>query len=415
MKPLRRLLDWLGKPFETGGKLERMHPLYEAVDNFLYTPGTVTKGAPHVRDAIDLKRYMVLVVVALIPTVVMALYNTGYQANLTIETAVAEKAVQGETVVKAIPGWRGEVLSALGIAVSSEGILGTMILGALFFLPVYIITLIAGGTWEVIFAVVRKHPIAEGFLVTSLLFPLILPPTIPWWQVVLGISFGVVIGKEIFGGVGMNVLNVALTSRAFLYFAYPAQISGDAVWVGAAPAAVDGFSMATPLGALADPAAEAVIDYGDAFWGCIPGSMGETSTFACLIGALILIITKVGSWRIMLGCVLGMAGLSYLFNILPGTTSPLFAVTPLQHFVLGGFAFGAVYMATDPVSAAHTLKGQYIYGVMIGALTVLVRVVNVGFPEGIMLAILFMNVFAPIIDTIFINQNIKRRRERNAR
>jgi Na+-transporting NADH:ubiquinone oxidoreductase subunit B len=397
---LRRILDLAGKPFGPGAPLERLHPLYEATDNFLYTPGTVTKGAPHVRDAMDLKRYMVFVVLALVPTVLMALYNTGYQANRAL----------AELGTAAVTGWRGEVLAALGLGVDPGNLLDNVVHGALYFLPVYLVTLAAGGTWEVIFACVRKHPISEGFLVTSLLFPLILPPTIPWWQVVLGISFGVVIGKEIFGGVGMNVLNVALTSRAFLYFAYPAQISGDACWV-----AVDGYSMATPLGALADSAVEAVVDYGDAFWGFIPGSMGETSAFACLLGAAFLIITKVGSWRIMLGTVLGMAGMAATFNAIGSDTNPLFTLTPLQHFVLGGFAFGTVYMATDPVSAAHTLKGQYLYGLLIGVMTVLVRVVNPGFPEGIMLAILFGNVFAPIIDKIFIYANVRRRLRRNAR
>jgi Na+-transporting NADH:ubiquinone oxidoreductase subunit B len=279
----------------------------------------------------------------------------------------------------------------------------------LFFLPVYAVTVAVGGFWEVLFATIRKHEINEGFLVTSLLFPLILPPDIPYWQVAIGISFGVVIGKEVFGGVGMNILNPALTARAFLFFAYPAQISGDKVWV-----ALDGFSQATPLAQFADAALKMPsFSWWDSFIGLIPGSMGETSTLACIIGALILIISGVGSWRIILSVLAGMVLTSLLFNTIGSSTNPMFAVTPVWHFVMGGFAFGAVYMATDPVSAALTEKGKYIYGLLIGVLVVLVRVLNPAFPEGMMLAILFMNLFSPIIDKIFINANIKRRLARN--
>jgi len=296
------------------------------------------------------------------------------------------------------------VLAALGIGIDAGSVLDNVVHGALYFIPLYLITIAAGGVWEVVFATVRRHEITEGFLVTSLLFPLTLPPDIPWWQVVIGISFGVVIGKEIFGGVGMNILNPALTARAFLYFAYPAQISGDAVWV-----AVDGFSRATPLAELADPVLKLSVTMREAFIGIIPGSIGETSTLACLIGAFVLIVTRIGSWRIMLSVVLGMVGLSALLNFVGSATNPMFQVTPAWHFVLGGFAFGAVFMATDPVSAAMTSQGQWFYGILIGALTVLVRVINPAFPEGMMLAILFGNLFAPIIDKIFINRNIKRR------
>jgi Na+-transporting NADH:ubiquinone oxidoreductase subunit B len=278
----------------------------------------------------------------------------------------------------------------------------------LYFLPVYIITLAAGGVCEAIFAIVRKHPIAEGFLVSSMLFPLILPPMIPWWQVVLGIAFGIVIGKEVFGGVGMNILNPALTARVFLYFAYPGEISGDKVWV-----AVDGYSRATPLGEMVTGMDAVTDSWMDSFLGLIPGSMGETSTLACLIGAVILISTKVGSWRVMLGCLVGMGGFAYLLNAIGSDTNPMFAITPEWHLVTGGFAFGAVFMATDPVSAAHTRGGQIWYGLLVGMLTVLVRVINPGFPEGIMLAILFGNVFAPVIDKIYVNKNVKRRQLRN--
>ena len=269
-------------------------------------------------------------------------------------------------------------------------------------------TNIAGGFWEVIFATVRKHEINEGFLVTGLLFPLTLPPTIPLWQVAVGISFGVVIGKEVFGGTGMNFLNPALTARAFLFFAYPAEMSGE-IWT-----AVDGFSGATPLGVLAELGPSGVdITWSQAFWGTIPGSMGETSTVACLIGALILVMTGVGSWRIMLGMLVGGLFLSSLLFALAGPNSPgMFHVSPMWHFVLGGFAFGMVFMATDPVSGSMTMKGKFVYGFVIGVMSILVRSLNPAFPEGVMLSILFGNVFAPLIDHFVVKSNIKRRLNR---
>jgi Na+-transporting NADH:ubiquinone oxidoreductase subunit B len=296
----------------------------------------------------------------------------------------------------------------LGLTFDSTSILSNMVLGALYFFPVYLVTVAVGGFWEVLFAVIRKHEINEGFFVTSMLFPLILPPDIPYWQVAVGISFGVVIGKEVFGGVGMNILNPALTGRAFLFFAYPAQISGDKVWV-----AVDGMSQATPLAQLADTSMHLTYSWWDSFIGLIPGSMGETSTLAILIGAFILIVTKIGSWRIMASILLGMTLMSLTFNLIGSSTNPMFAVTPIWHLVLGGFAFGTVFMATDPVSAALTEKGKFYYGLFIGILVVLVRVVNPAFPEGMMLAILLMNVFSPIIDRFVIKGNIKRRLARN--
>jgi Na+-transporting NADH:ubiquinone oxidoreductase subunit B len=395
---LRDFFDKQEKHFLKGGKLEKLYFLYEAIDGFVFTPDKVTRYPSFVRDAMDLKRMMMMVVYALVPTVLMALYNTGYQANLGL-------AQLGQST---IGGWREVVLAFLGLGHDPGNILANMILGALFFFPVYIITLAAGGFWEVVFATVRKHEINEGFLVTSLLFPLILPPDIPWWQVAIGISFGVVIGKEVFGGVGMNILNPALTARAFLFFAYPAQISGDKVWV-----AVDGLSRATPLAQFADPVMKVSASWWDAFIGLIPGSMGETSTLACIIGAIILIATGVGSWRIITSVLVGMVGMSLFLNLVGSSTNPMFQVSPMWHLVMGGFAFGAVYMATDPVSAAMTEQGKYLYGLLIGILVVLVRVVNPAFPEGMMLAILFMNVFAPIIDRIYINANIKRRLARN--
>jgi Na+-transporting NADH:ubiquinone oxidoreductase subunit B len=375
-----------------------MYPLYEAIDTLLYSPGKVTTRASHIRDVIDYKRIMMMVIYALIPAVAMALYNTGYQANLAF-------ASLGKV---AATGWRIKLLTFLGVGFDPANIISNILHGAVYFFPIYIVTLAVGGFWEVLFAVIRKHHIQEGFFVTSLLFPLILPPSIPLWQVAIGISFGVVIGKEVFGGVGMNVLNPALTARAFLFFAYPAQISGDAVWV-----AVDGFSKATPLAEIADPLMNLSVTWKDAFIGIMPGSMGETSALACLIGAFILIISGIASWRIMLSILAGMIGLTLLFNLVGSATNPMFAVTPLWHLVLGGFAFGTVFMATDPVSAAVTRQGQYLYGFMIGLLVVLIRVINPAFPEGMMLAILFGNVFAPIFDRIFINANIKRRLLRN--
>ncbi len=398
MKFLRNILDQTGKQFEKGGKFEKLFPLYEAIDTFIFSPSTRTSTNSHVRDALDLKRMMLWVVIALVPAVLMALYNTGYQANLAIAKLSSFE----------MTNWQQSVVVALGMDFNPDNFFGNVLHGALYFFPVYIITLAVGGFWETLFAAVRKHEIAEGFLVSSLLFPLILPPDIPYWQVAIGISFGVVIGKEVFGGVGMNILNVALTSRAFLFFAYPAQISGDKVWV-----AVDGLSRATPLAQYADPLLDVTYTWWDAFWGFIPGSMGETSVVACLIGAVILIVTKIGSWRIMLSVLLGMLFMVFTLNSIGSSTNPMFNVPPYWHFVLGSFAFATVFMATDPVTAAYTIPGQFVYGFFIGIFGILVRAVNPAFPEGWMLAILFMNVFAPIIDRYFINRNIKRRLARN--
>ncbi|WP_349432236.1 NADH:ubiquinone reductase (Na(+)-transporting) subunit B [Methylomarinum sp. Ch1-1] len=383
--------------FANDGKWRRFQPLYQAIDYFLYTPGTVTRGAPHVRDGMDLKRLMITVIVALIPAVVMAFYNTGLQANLALQSQDAAQA----------SGWRGVLLTVLGAGIEPSSALSNLIHGGLYFLPLYFVTLIVGGCWEILFACVRKQAVNEGFLVTSLLFALTLPPDLPWWQAALGISFGVVIGKEIYGGVGMNILNPALVGRCFLFFSYPREMTGNSVWV-----AVDGYSRATPLAEWADPGLTLSASWSDAFLGFIPGSMGETSTLACLIGAVILIITQVASWRVMAGVALGMTILALLFNWAGSATNAMFQVTPLWHLVLGGFAFGAVFMATDPVSSAHTRAGQYVYGLLIGALTVLVRVINPGFAEGIMLAILFGNIFAPTIDRFFLDRHIERRRRR---
>lgn len=413
MKFLRKKLDDLHELVKPGAKYEKMYPLYEAIDTFLYTPDTVTQGPSHVRDGLDMKRMMIMVVAALGPCILMAMYNTGYQANLAIQELVSS----GEIAEASTIGWRTAIMDAFGYNPSNP--LSCFIHGALFFIPVFIVTQIAGGLCEVLFATVRGHEVNEGFLVTGMLYPLTLPPTIPLWQVAIGIIFGVVIGKEIFGGTGKNFLNPALTARAFLYFAYPAQMSGDKVWV-AAP--VDGYSAATSLGALADPkntmGMDVVTDqlgitWSDAFWGFIPGSMGETSTFACILGAILLVATGIGSWRIMLSTLVGALGSAWLFYAAAGSETPnMFLMPPQWHLVIGGLAFGLVFMATDPVSAAMTQSGKWIYGLVIGVTTTLVRVINPGYPEGIMLAILFGNVVAPLIDWFVIQLNIRRRRIR---
>lgn len=401
MKFLRDFLDSQHKHFVDGGKLEKFYPLYEAADTFLYTPGEVTKGSVHVRDGIDLKRTMVTVAMALGPCIMMAMYNTGYQAQLGLASLGSD----------AIMGWRGDLFAQLGFVIDPNNILACFFLGFLYFFPIFLVTNLVGGLWEALFASVRKHEINEGFLVTGLLFPLILPATIPLWQVAIGISFGVVIGKEIFGGTGKNFLNPALTARAFLFFAYPGEISGDAVWVAA-----DGFSGATILGQAAAGGMDAITySWMDAFLGFIPGSMGETSALACLLGAGYLILTGIGSWRIMLSMTLSTLGFAFLLNVMGSSSNPMFTLSPLWHLVVGGYAFGCIFMATDPVSAAMTEKGKYFYGALIGFMVVLVRVINPAFPEGVMLAILFGNVFAPLIDYFVINANIKRRKLRYAK
>ena len=406
MKFLRSIFDSQARHFGKGGKLEFAYPLYEMADTFLYTPGTVTKGASHVRDGLDVKRMMMTVVIALLPCVFMAMYNTGYQAHL----AISQGAQPLET-------WQTSVAEWLGYgAWDPTDVVACIVHGMLYYLPVLIVTFAVGGGCEALFALVRRHEINEGFLVTGMLFPLVLPPTIPLWQVAIGIAFGVIIGKEIFGGTGMNILNPALTARVFLFFAYPAQISGDQVWI-AADTGVDGLSGATWL-AEAAVSGQAVlaegVEWWDAFLGIVPGSMGETSTAACLFGALVLIVSRVGSWRIMLGVAVGSYAATLLLNAVGSETNLLLNVSFEWHFVLGGWAFGAVFMATDPVSAAHSETGRYIYGFLIGVLAILIRVVNPAYPEGMMLAILFMNLFAALIDHFVVQANVKRRRARYA-
>jgi Na+-transporting NADH:ubiquinone oxidoreductase subunit B len=413
MRFLERITQRVRPAFEEGGKLARWAPLYEALDTFLFTPSTVTRGLTHIRDSMDLKRMMSVVIVALLPCIYMALYNTGYQANLAMQAMGVES----------IDNWRGAVMEISGVGYSPSSVVSNLLHGGLYFLPVYIVCMVVGGAWEILFAIIRKHQVNEGLLVTGMLLPLTLTPTIPLWQVALGTSFGVVIAKELFGGTGKNFLNPALAGRAFLYFAYPAENSGDRIWT-----AVDGFSGATPLGAMATadvqtgmetlasiqvPWGSVSVTWWDAFFGWIQGSMGETSTLACLIGAAILIATGVGSWRIMAGVLAGGMGLSLLLWSIGSETNPMFAMPPWWHLVVGGYAFGLVYMATDPVSAAMTETGQWIYGVLIGAMTILIRVINPAYPEGIMLAILFGNVVAPLIDHFVVQANIRRRLARN--
>lgn len=401
MKILENLIHRVAPHFEPEGRLHRWYPLFEATDSFLLGSAAKATTAPHVRDAMDLKRIMVSVIVALLPCVIMAVWNIGYQAN----SALQHMGMSGPA------GWRGALLSTVGCDPTS--LVANMYHGALYFLPIYLTSVVAGGIWECVFNIVRGHEMSEAFLVTSLLFALILPPTIPLWQVALGISFGIIFAKEAFGGVGLNFMNPALAARAFVFFAYPAQMSGDMVWT-----AVDGLSSATALTTLASATpghAVAALDFSwwQAFIGTIPGSMGETSTLACLIGAAALLVTGIASWRVMLGMLAGGLGCSLLFLMIGSVSNPLFSVPPHWHLVLGGFAFGLVFMATDPVTAPHTTTGRWIYGVVIGVLAIVIRVANPGFPEGVMLAILLGNVFAPLFDYLVEQANIKRRKLRH--
>jgi len=391
--------------FEKGGKLEFFYPLWEAQFTGLFTPGEVTRTASHVRDGLDNKRLMITVVFALVPCILMAMYNTGYQAHL----AIANGAVP-------LDSWQAWLYQAAGLPFDFKNPLACVLYGTLHYVPILIASMATGGIVEPLVAMIRKHEINEGFLVTGMLIPLTLPPTIPLWMVVVGTAFGIVFAKEIFGGTGMNFLNPALTARAFLFFAYPAYMSGDAPWIAADFAAVDSFSGATWLAqaAVSGEAALANASWTNAFLGFVPGSMGETSALACLIGAALLLWTGIGSWRTMAGVLFGTIAMAGFLNIVGSETNPMFGVPWYWHVVLGGWAFGAVYMATDPVSSAFTNPGKLVYGAMIGVLVTLIRVVNPAYPEGMMLAILFMNMFAPLIDHFFVQANIRRRAARHA-
>ena len=406
MKPLRNQLDKLEHHFEKGGKLEKLYPLYEMLDTMAFTPGHVTRSGSHVRDGLDLKRMMFTVVIALQPVVIWAMYNAGFQA--------ANAIGQGATP---LDNWQTWVFTDLmGLSFDPANMLACFLYGSLYFVPIAIVVNLSGGLVEVIFSVTRKHEVNEGFLVTGALIPLIVPPAIPLWMVALGTMFGVVFAKEVFGGTGMNFLNVALTSRAFLFFAYPAAMSGDAPWIAANFIGVDNFSGATILA----EAAAGPVDFTNsgawwnAFIGLEPGSLGETSAMLCLAGALVLLFTRIGSWRTMVGVTLGTAAMAYLFNAIGSDTNSMFAMPFHWHIVAGGWMFGMVFMATDPVSSAYTDAGKWWYGIGIGVMVMLVRVVNPAYPEGMMLAILFMNMFAPLIDHFVIRRNVKRRRLRYA-
>ena len=389
MKFLRKILDNLEPKFTKGGPLEKFHAVYNATDTILFSTDDKTESGPHIRDSIDNKRIMILVVVALLPCYIFGAINIGYQSS---QFSGNERSV-----------WEN---FWLGFGV---------------ILPILITAFATGAFWEVLFAVIRKHPISEGFLVTCALIPLLMPPTIPLWQVAAATTFGVVIGKEIFGGVGMNIFNPALVARAFIFFAYPSQISGDKVWLK-----VDGVSGAT---ALAVPAAvengNAVdlltkitqFDYSwsNMFWGYIPGSIGETNKFLIIIGLLFLIITKIANWRVIVGALIGLFGTATLTNIMaPLSSNTMLTLPPHYHLVMGGFLFGLAFMATEPVTGAHTDKGRWIFGILFGALTVIIRSINPAYPEGTMLAILLMNAFAPLIDYYVVQGNIKRRMARYA-
>jgi Na+-transporting NADH:ubiquinone oxidoreductase subunit B len=403
MRALRRVLDQIGAHFEEGGRLEKLYPAWEAIDTLLYAPGDVTRTASHVRDGLDLKRMMSVVVVALLPCVLVAIYNTGYQASLAISLGASP-----------LDDWRPVLFAALGGSFDPQSWLLCAALGALYFVPVLLVCYAVGLGIEIATAALRGHEVSEGFLVTGMLIPLTLPPTIPLWQVGLGTAFGVIFAKEVFGGTGMNFLNPALVARAFLFFAYPADISGDAPWIAANFLDVDSFTGATLLAQVASGTdALAHASWSHAFLGWTPGSMGETSALACLLGAGLLILTRVGSWRTMLGVTLGTFGMASLLNVVGSDTNAMFAVPFHWHIVLGGWALGMVYMATDPVSSSFTDGGRWLYGLGIGTLAVLIRVVNPAYPEGMMLAILFMNMFAPLIDYFAIQRNVRRRLARS--
>ena len=381
MEWIRQKLDKFKEPFAKGKKLEKYSPAINALDTFLYTPNHTTQKGAHIRDAVDLKRVMITVVIALIPVLLFSMWNTGYQYLKQIQPEV-------------------DFWDAFGH-------------GALEILPMIVVSYAVGLGIEFAFAIFRGHEVNEGYLVTGLLIPMIMPVGLPLWMLAISVVFAVIIGKEAFGGTGMNILNPALTARAFAFFAYPTYMSGNQVWVMNAPE-VDGVSGETILGSLA---AGQPIEYDsmDMFLGLIPGSVSETSAALCLLGALFLIFTKVGSWRIMLSAVIGAAAMGLIFNALPMMGVEGNALTNFpwyNHLLAGGLAFGIVYMATDPVSASQTLKGKWIYGFLIGFFSVMIRVFNPAYPEGVMLAILLMNVFAPTIDHYVIQANVKRRLKR---
>jgi Na+-transporting NADH:ubiquinone oxidoreductase subunit B len=376
MEFIRKRLDKIRKPFNKGEKLERLAPAVNAFDTFLFVPNHTTKSGSHIRDAVDLKRTMVTVIIALLPALFYGIYNTGYQYFIQTDLEFT--------------------------------FLDAMIHGSKKILPMIAVSYTVGLLIEFIFAIYRGHEVNEGYLVTGLLIPMIMPVDIPLWMVAVSVAFAVLIAKEAFGGTGMNILNPALTARAFAFFAYPTYMSGNKVWVSEA-SKLDGISGETILGYLA---AGNNIDYTfiEMFNGSIPGSIAETSTLWILVGAIILIFTGVASWRIIIGGILGASLVGLLFNL--WGINPLMQFNWINHLVVGGFAFGIVFMATDPVSASQTQTGKWIYGFLVGVFCILIRVFNPAYPEGVMLAILLINVFAPTIDHYVIERNIKRRHSR---
>ena len=387
---LKKVLDKYRENFEEGGKLERLYPIYEATDTILFSTNEVTENGPHIRDSIDTKRVMILVVMSLLPLYVFGAMNIGFQNSIAIGLERSN--------------WENFWFGFSKI------------------LPIIIATFTAGAFWELLFAVVRKHPVCEGFLVTCALIPLTMPAGIPLWQIVVATTFGIVIGKEIFGGVGMNIFNPALMARVFIFFTYPTKISGDKVWV----LGPDGYSGAT---ALSIPAAELnqdaltllnnfdQFDYSwwNMFWGWIPGSIGETNKFLIIIGALFLAYIKIINWRVIFGSILGLVGTALLTNLVaPFSSNSMFTIPPHFHLVMGSFLFGTAFMATEPVTGCHTNQGRWIYGILFGSLTVIIRAINPAYPEGVMLSILFVNAFAALIDWFVIQANIKRRQARYA-
>ena len=379
MKALRNFLDNIKPNFEKGGKFEKFHSTFDAFETLLFVPNTTTKGGVHIRDAVDLKRTMAVVVMAVTPALLFGMWNVGYQHFLSI----GQDASFWETF------W----------------------FGFLRVLPIIIVSYVTGLGIEFGFAQWRGHEVNEGFLVSGMLIPLIVPVDIPLWMVAVATAFSVVIGKEVFGGTGMNIWNPALLTRAFLFFAYPSMMSGDKVWIAGLSGGnnvVDGFSGATPLGSAIT--GHVNVSLWDSFIGTIPGSIGETSTLAILIGAAILLFTGIGSWKIMVSTFAGGYLMALVFHAIG--TNHLMHIDPIMHLCLGGFAFGAVFMATDPVTATRTEKGKWIYGFLIGVFAIMIRVFNPAYPEGVMLAILLMNTFAPLIDHFVVQNNIKRRLKR---
>ncbi len=397
--PLRNLFDKSKPLFEGKGRFARFFPLFDVFENLFYSSERKTSGLTHVRDGSDIQRVMVVVWLATFPTMFFGMYNIGYQALAALEAINLSGAEH-------IKDWHWPLVQLFS-GLDPNSILDCIAYGAIYFIPIYLVTFFVGIAWEMVFAVVRQHEISEGAFVTTVLFALSCPPDAPLWQVALGISVGLVIGKEIFGGTGKNFLNPALTGRAFLYFAYPASWSGDMSWV-----AVDGYTAATMLGISAQDGYANMPDaftWSNAFFGLVPGSIGETSTVAILVGLAILLFTKIASYRIVGGVILGTIVTSYLFNLIGSDTNPMFQMPFWWHMVMGGYAFGLVFMATEPVSGSHTNTGRWIYGFVIGFMVIMIRVLNPAYPEGMMLAILFGNLLSPLIDHFVVSRNISYR------